>query len=34
VHVARMGEIRISISGTEGLDRLEDGGIGWSIILK
>lgn len=34
MHVACVGEIRISISGAEGLDHLEDGGIGGSIILK
>jgi hypothetical protein len=29
-----MGEIRISVSGTEGLDSLEDVGIAGSNILK
>jgi hypothetical protein len=29
-----MGEFRISVSGPEGLDHMEDVGVGGSIILK
>jgi len=34
MHVACMGEIRVPISCTEGLDCLQDVGIGGSLILN